>query len=424
MSDFFIGEAYGSSSIGELGELCNLHGSLTIHYIEHVVSYKDCEKAKLKEKYGLEKLSLYWGGSGDTDNSQHEKAILDSLRPHTNLKELDIFDYPGTEFPDWLGDYSFCNLVSLQLKGCKYCYKLPPLGQLPMLKELHIVKFEGLVSLGSEFYGNRTCVTGSFPALEILRIESMSAWEKWCSDADNELGSSRAFCHLRELYIESCPKLKGNLPSNLPSLTLLVIRDCKRLHCSLPNALGLRVLNIQNCEKLEFPVHAPCYHHQSLTSLYLHDSCDSLVLLPLDHFPNLKSLDIWGCKNLEALSVSASDANVANATPPSFNSLRSLCIRHCPNFRTFPKGGFAAPKLTLLTINYCEKLNSLPQRMHDLMPSLKELQLRGCPQIESSTMRPLRIRICNKLMEGKQNHSDPLCARLEGLASIHSPSSS
>ncbi|XP_004517302.1 putative disease resistance RPP13-like protein 1 [Cicer arietinum] len=417
LSDFFVGEDHGSS-ISELGDLCDLHGSLFIHDIKHVVNYKDSENATLKEKHGLEKLSLDWGGSGDTDNSQHEKTILCSLQPHANLKELDIYDYPGTEFPNWLSDYSFCNMMSLKLKGCKYCYKLPPLGQLPMLKELQIIKFEGLMSVGSEFYGNRTCIsTNSFPALEILRIESMSALEKWCSDAHNV--GHKAFGHLREFYIESCPKLMGNLPSSLPSLTLLVIRDCKRLLCPLPKAPALRVLNIQNCQKLEFPVHAPLCH-QSLTSLYLIDSCDSLMLLPLDLFPNLKSLDIWGCKNLEALTVSAPDAT------PNFKSLYSLCIRHCQNFTSFPKGEFAAPKLTLLTINYCQKLNSLPKKMQELMPSLKELQLRGCPQIESSTTRPLRIRICNKLMEGKQNHSDPLFARLEGLslASVDSPSSS
>jgi hypothetical protein len=286
-----------------------------------------------------------------------------------------------------------------------------------MLKELQIIKFEGQMSVGSEFYGNRTSLsTDSFPALEILRIESMSACEKWCFDADN-IGRG-AFSHLREFYIESCPKLTGNLPSNLPSLTLLVIRDCKRLICPLPKSPSLRVLNIQNCQKLEFHVHAPWYH-QSLTSLYLIDSCDSLMFLPLDLFPNLKSLDIWGCKNLEELTVSASDVS-----PPNFKSLNSMCIRHCPNFTSFPKGGFAAPKLNLLTINYCQKLNSLPENLHELMPTLKELQLRGCPQIESSTMRPLRIRISNKLMEGKQNHSDPLFARLEGLVSGHSPSSS
>ncbi|QCE05593.1 leucine-rich repeat-containing protein [Vigna unguiculata] len=416
LSDFFVGKGCGSS-IGELGELSCLHGELFIHCLEHIVSEKDCEKAKLKEKQGLEKLSLEWCGNGETDNSQKEKTILNSLQPHTNLKNLDIYDYPGTEFPEWLGDHSFYNLVSVLLNGSKYCYKLPPLGQLPMLKELQISKFEGLVSVGSEFLGNRTSyVTDCFPALEILRIEYMPSWEKWYPNAEN--AGTKAFFHLREFHIGNCPKLRGDLPDKLPSLTLLVIRDCKRLLCSLPNSPSLRVLNVQNCESLEFQVHSPCCH-QSLTSLFLHGSCDSLVFLPLDLFPNIKSLDIWGCKNLEALTVSESDSS-----PPTFKSLHSLRIRHCPNFTSFPKGGFAASKLTLLTINYCQKLNSLPEQMHDLMPSLKEVQLRGCPKIESSSVRPLRIRICSKHMEGKQNLSDPLFARLKGVATDQSPSSS
>ncbi|GAU47473.1 hypothetical protein TSUD_371720 [Trifolium subterraneum] len=80
----------------------------------------------------------------------------------------------------------------------------------------------------------------------------MSAYEKCCFDADN--GGSKAFSHLREFHIESFPKLTGNLPSSLPSLTLLVIRDCKHLLCPLPKSSSLRVLNIQNCQKLEFRI--------------------------------------------------------------------------------------------------------------------------------------------------------------------------
>lgn len=417
LSDFFLGKKYGSL-IGELGELNDLHGSLFIHGLEHIIDHTDSEKAKLKEKNYLDKLSLDWCGSGDTDDSQLEKKILASLQPHTNLKELVIHGYPGTEFPKWLGDNSFFNLVSLQLKGCKYCCKLPALGQLRSLKELRISRFDGLVSIDSEFFGNETrysAATKSFPALEILRFEHMAAWEKWSSpDADT---GCKAFCQLRELHIESCTKLTGDLPSNLPSLKLLIITDCNQLLCSLPISLDLRVLNIQNCENLEFPVHGP-QHYQFLTSMYLHDSFDSLKFLPLDLFPNLKSLDIRGCKNLQALTVSDSDV-----PPPNLSSLRSLSIKHCPKFASFTKGGIAAPKLTLLTINFCEKLKSLPEQMHVLMPSLKEVQIRHCPQMESSSVRPLRIRICDKLREEKQNLSDPVFARFEGPSSICSPSS-
>lgn len=406
LSDFFIGKEYGSS-IDELGELSDLHGSLFIHNIEHV-SYVHSEKAKLNEKELLEKLILKWGENADTDNSQQEKDILDRLQPHTNLKELSIHNYLGTEFPNWVGDSSFCNLLFMELQGSKYCYKLPPLGQLPSLKELRIAKFDGLVSVGSEFYGNgSSVVTESFGSLETLRIENMSAWEDW--QHPNE--ANKAFAVLKELHINSCPRLKNDLPVNLPSLTLLVIRDCKKLISSLPTtSSALKVLNIDNCGNLKFPAHV-CLFHQTLTSLYLHNSVDSLELLLLDIFPNLKSLDVSGCKNLEALAVSGK----MRLRPPILDSLRSLSISNCPKLVSFPTEGFFAPKLTLLSIDYCEELKSLPPKMDQHMPSLIELQLWRCPQIQPiekwpSDLRSVSIWNCDKLIarQLEWNQSNPI----------------
>lgn len=405
LSDFYVGKECGSS-IGELGELSDLHGSLFIHNIEHV-SYGDSGKAKLKEKEFLEKLILEWGENGDTDDSQHEKDILDRLQPHTNLKELDIYNYLGTEFPNWVGDSSFCNLLFMELKGSKYCCKLPPLGQLPSLKELRIANFDGLMCVGTEFYGNETCssaLTESFSSLETLRIENMSAWEKW---HPNE--TSKAFAVLKELHISSCPRLTGDLPINLPSLTLFVIRDCEQLISSLPTASSaMRVINIDNCGNLKFPTRVN-QRHESLTSLYLHNSCDSLELLPLDFFPNLKSLDISSCKNLKALTVTE------NVTPPPIlTSLHSLSISNCPKLASFPTEGFLAPKLTLLSIDYCEELKSLPPKTHQHMPSLIELKLWRCPQIQPiedwpHDLRSVSIWNCDTLTarELEWNQSNP-----------------
>ncbi|CAL0308142.1 unnamed protein product [Lupinus luteus] len=68
LSDFFVGEDCGSS-IGELGEISNLHETFSIHRLENIVILRDSENAKLKEKNCIEKLCLDWSGSGDTDNS-------------------------------------------------------------------------------------------------------------------------------------------------------------------------------------------------------------------------------------------------------------------------------------------------------------------------------------------------------------------
>ncbi|KAK7258200.1 hypothetical protein RIF29_32719 [Crotalaria pallida] len=426
LSDYFIGVEYGCS-IGQLGSLSVLHGSLFIHNLKLVVNCKDSEEAKLKEKIFLRKLILDWSGNGNTDNSQHEKDVLDSLQPHTNLKELVIYNYPGTGFPKWLGGYSLCNLVALELKGCKYCYQLPPLGQLPCLKELSIIKFDLLESVSSEFYGNGAysshVAIEYFPALQIMRFEHMPMWDKWLPDADNS--DHTAFRRLRELHIESCPSLKGELPAALPSLKILTIRDCKKLLCSLPISPVLRSLIIQNCGDLDLLATAPeCY--QSLTSFHLHNSCDSLEFFSFNLFPSLKTLDVSCCKNLETLRVSVSED-----TPSLFASLRSLCISHCPKLLHFPMEGFESPNLTLLTINNCKKLTSLPEDMHHSMPNLKALRLWNCPNIEWTPdkgwlpkLTSVSIQNCKKFMKGKLEWSASNLTALSDLTRFKLPSPS
>ena len=113
-------------------------------------------------------------------------------------------------------------MVSLVLYNCKYCFSLPPLGQLPALKELSIIGFHGISCVDSEFYGN---ATKPFKYLETLTFEEMPKWEEWVSlEGEDEI---RDFPALRELHIIECPKLIGDLTSNLPSLTILEIRDCQ-----------------------------------------------------------------------------------------------------------------------------------------------------------------------------------------------------
>ncbi|CAL0329413.1 unnamed protein product [Lupinus luteus] len=423
LSDYFVGVEYGCS-IGQLGGLSGLHGSLFIHNLKLVENCKDSNEAKLKEKIFLRKLTLDWSGNGNTDNSQHEKDVLDSLQPHTNLKELVIYNYPGTGFPKWLGGYSSFNLVSLELKGCKYCYQLPPLGRLPSLRELSIIKFDGLESVLSEFYGNGTYSSDVaivyFPALEILRFEHMPIWEEWLAGADNN--GYTAFPRLRELHIESCPRLKGDLPATLPCLTILSIRDCKKLLCSLPLSPLLHTLIIQNCGDLDLPATSlECY--QSLSSFHLHNSCDSLEFLSLNLFPALKSLDVSRCKNLEALAVSVSEDT------PLPTSLRSLCISHCPKLLHFSMEGFEPLNLTLLIINNCQKLTSLPEDMDHCMPNLKALRLSNCPDIKWTRdmdwlhkLTSISIQNCNKFMQGKLEWNASNLTALSDLTRLKLPS--
>ena len=63
---------------------------------------------------------------------------------------------------------------------------------------------------------------------------------------------SKAFLVLKDLYIQNCPKLKGDLPDHLPALQTLAIRNCELLVSSVPGASTLRTLEISESNKLAF----------------------------------------------------------------------------------------------------------------------------------------------------------------------------
>ncbi|RYR32452.1 hypothetical protein Ahy_A10g047019 [Arachis hypogaea] len=414
LSNFFVSKE-SASSIGELGELSHLRGSLMIQNIKNVVDPKDAMKASLKDKRNLDKLTFDWGRSADTENSQHEKNILEKLQPNTNLEALEIVHYTGTQFPTWLGDPSFFHLVSLSLNHCKYCHILPSLGQLPYLKELHISKFKELVSIGPEFYGVSGC-TGNqhFPSLEILTFYGMPAWEKWIHAGESE--GCKVFPCLRELHLEECPQLSGDLPTFLPSLTNLTMRYCNQISTSLPKAPAMRSLHVDNCWKVEI-LKKLMGCRESLESLEIYNSCHSLKSFPLDFFPYLKSLVIWGCENLESLTTSAPQTE---GTLELLASLNSLCIWRCHNFVNFPHAGLPTPNLASLKVRYCSKLSSLPKQMHTLLPSLKELQVWSCPEIKSlpngglpTNLKSFKIRDCDNLFARRLDWNMSCLASLE-----------
>ena len=103
------------------------------------------------------------------------KDVLEKLVPHTNLNKLQIHNYGGTRFQGWLGDDSFCNIVSVSFQNCENLCILLPLGKLPSLKHLSVEGFDELVAVGPEFYGNNSLVAHRFLSLEILKCSWMSA---------------------------------------------------------------------------------------------------------------------------------------------------------------------------------------------------------------------------------------------------------
>ncbi|KAK7327799.1 hypothetical protein VNO77_21890 [Canavalia gladiata] len=253
-----------------------------------------------------------------------------------------------------------------------------------------------------------------------------------------------------------CSKLRGQLPTHLPALGSLNIEYCEQLACCLPRAPVVRelkiwrsskvwlqevppllqflsiegsqvesmfeaisntqpssskfysflgnclpasliILNISNCNKLEF------------SNKNEDHSPDFLPSLPLDTLPNLNHLNIYNCANIGCVTVSQ-----------SLPKLATFSIRECPNFASFPTQGLPAPNLFEFKIKSCYKLESLPSHMNTLLPKLECLTIQDCPKIESfpeggmpPSLRKLRIRNCHKLLRS------PSLASMDMLSELH-----
>ncbi|KAL5543808.1 hypothetical protein UlMin_007592 [Ulmus minor] len=417
LTDFVVGKH--GSSIRDLGTLHDLNGELRIAGLQNV----DVLKGNLDDKKNLSKLVLQW--KGQTDDSIKDRTVLDVLQPHANLKELVISNYGGTSFPDWVGDSLFSKIERMHLDDCRDCLFLPSLGRLASLKDLTIHGFHRLETIGDEFYGNNS----PFKSLEELRFSDMPEWKRW-----SVIEGPR----LKELKLKGCPKLVGSLP-NSNTITILDIYECESLdfpenhlypslerlkivrsfgsikrlsleHLPKLNELELgeleclveltgelrnelKMLSIEKCPKLEFMGNG---RYGSLTDLKI-EKCEALKSIPLDYFPKLNRFTSKGCENFESFTFGEEPALV-------LESLTYLKLKGLPKFVSFPERGLSAPNLKEFRISECENLRSLPQQMHRLLPSLKDLYVDSCGEIESwpegglpSNLESLGIWECKKL---------------------------
>ncbi|XP_054816692.1 putative disease resistance protein At3g14460 [Prosopis cineraria] len=410
LSSFVVGDCE-ETGIKQLGDL-DLGGALSILDLQNVTDSKDCLVANLKNKRHLEELAFGW--SMKNGESHKGSDVLENLQPPQNLKKLSISNFEGPSFPNWLTDNTLSFIVSLELMDCKYSSSLPSLGLLSTLKSLSIVGLDSVVAVGPEFYGNDFCTT-PFVSLEILRFEEMKGWEKWnCEDVHG------SFPCLQEFYLKGCPKLRElQIPAQLPSLTSLIISNCKQLVASLLRAPSVHELMLLNCGKVQLEClpstlkvlrigepFTKCFSaemfenmvaHTCLENLVIADcsslgfplphghnflqrisicNCDSLRTFPLDLFPELKILELKQCDNLDTLSVGEGQDHRGT-------SLLSLKLIECHKFESFPKGGISAPKLNEFYVEGLQSLKSLPKRMHILFPALRALEILDCPQVES-----------------------------------------
>ncbi|XP_021800311.1 putative disease resistance RPP13-like protein 1 [Prunus avium] len=352
LTAFVVGKSYGSG-IGELRELKHLGGKLSILKLQNVVDVRDALQANLKHKKDLKELELAWGAE-DVDDSQKEKDVLDKLQPCVNLEQLTIKFYGGTNFPDWLGDSSFSNIQVMHLSDCSYCWSMPPVGELPALKELCIKRMKFIKRIGVEFYGrNGGSLIQPFQSLEKLEFEEMPEWEEWIPSGSG--GQYRPdFPCLMELILKKCPKLRGTLPCHMPYLEKLSVSGCGVLHDQRATTTTISSLNM--------------YSYKSLEELKIEDGSQTSLLSVLET-KFLSELDIRNFVDIQCL--------------PNINRLQYLALYDCPTLSSFPKDGLPTT-LTSLHIYGCRRLEFLPHEMLAKLTSLERLGiLESCDSLRT-----------------------------------------
>ncbi|XP_038998639.1 putative disease resistance RPP13-like protein 1 [Hibiscus syriacus] len=275
LSDFVIGEGDGHR-IGELKNLSNLKGDLCLSGLENV-NGRDAWEARLNKKSGINNLVLEWSGDFEpTRKNQVEERVLDSLHPPKKLEQLVIKNFGGAKFSTWITDSSFSNLSSLELRSCKNCKSLPPIGRLSSLKGLSIGGLVEVRKIGYELFGENQSV--AFASLESLSFESLPNWEEWDACEGDEQVSKLPM--LRKLSIRHCPRLLGRLPTRLQSLQKLEIYECMRLVVSISSYPSLHELTVEGCEELvdECSSSSPGEEVTSLQCVNLFQAFQSLVL--------------------------------------------------------------------------------------------------------------------------------------------------
>ncbi|XP_059635638.1 putative disease resistance protein At3g14460 [Cornus florida] len=426
LSKIIVGKS-NRSRLSELKNLLHLCGKLSILKLENVTDVGEAMEANLMGMKDLDELKLGWSEDFDGSRSEElEMHALDTLKPQRKLKKLKVEFYRGASFPTWMmGNPTFSEMMNLSLSGCTKCESLPPLGQLPLLKDLLIRGMYGVKSIGAEFCKYDYPLESPFPSLESLTFEDMpeleeclkvervkglcilpdevvqflvaleklefnerdqllTPWENGLTLGEEETLLLVPFCKLESLKISECANLE-KLPNglnNLKSLTLLFVSGCSKLvrfpEKGLPPLLGW--LWLIDCEDLRwcltedtFPTTLKyiniinCMELEWVSETMVHDensissNMSSLQGLSIHNWPNMGRL--VGCVN-------------------HFATLLALDIWDCDSLECFPeRGGLSSiTNLTRLSIGSCVNLRSLPP--FDQIQNLTYLFLYDCPNLE------------------------------------------
>lgn len=364
LTDFIVGTKRTSCALEELKEL-KLSGELFIRNLENFkTEATEIEHTILLNKENLVSLRLTWHHRNNSaSNNDHERA-LDFLRPHENLKRLQLHNYNGIRFPPWLSESLLPSLVEVKLAYCKNCKHLPSFGSIASLKDLQIIGMHEVSQISDEFYGTGL-VTG-FPSLEKLAFFDMPKLQVW------SVSEGTPFPQLIMLTIGMCHAL-SSIPWVQSVQTLDLAHCSSSLLAPLPNTSDLPALSSLVIDNIQGLTSLPDGSFLCLSSLrkLLVSSCMQLEYLPLNDMQQLvtlQSLEISDCPKLNSLSFDAT----------KMTCLRSLNIRNCRSLKSLPQNWTSITSLESITIADCREVISWTELELKGLSSVSDFSLEVC----------------------------------------------
>lgn len=335
------------SSIVDLGQLtCH---DLEIKQLENVKRPEEAERAKLRDNPELRELGLHWTRKSSITDADRCKLVLQHLIPPRTLEDFALIGYISKDFPKWMLDISsyLPYLMSIRLISLTACDSLPPLGQLPNLRLLHLMNIPNIRKVGKEFFGTE----GTCKKLRVIELKSLENLDEWWTTRSGDEEEEFLIPNLHWLHVANCPKLKFR-PYPPKSIYWYLEKSNEVL-----------------------PAHG--FGRLSSSTLPFHATIKNCIFSPdkwgrLQHLATLEELKILGDSSLRTLP----------EVTPCLPSLRYLHL-HLVGLEILPEWLEQLTTLEEFRIFFCPNLTSLPKSIQKLT-ALKKLTIRGCPRLAES----------------------------------------
>ena len=331
------------------------------------------------------------------------KVVPSTVGKLKNLRYLDLSHNNMEKLPGSIA--RLFHLQTLKLSQCHFLKELPK--DLKSLNKLRHLEIEGCLSITHMPLGMKMLTSlQTLSCFAVSKNNCMGGLDE-LADLNNLRG------HLEILYLE---RLKFHSPSHylkqkqhLQRLTLRWDQDEdddddddegshpneeKSLELLEPHP-NLKVLHVMGYKGGKFSNWLTSL--RSLVKFSLYNCARCQFLPPLDQLPCLKILELrrlYSLKFIEENTDTPSSFSIATPTVQFFPSLKELTIWDCPNLESWWKTDNNVKRpifscISILRVQYCPKLTCMP-----LYPGLDEMLV-----LVDSSVKPMRDTIHHKTEE-------------------------